>query len=81
MSETRSAKRFFKSHIFRIILAAAIIFATVFFPLVYAYPNAESENRKLIIVFIVFGCTLEVIAFVIVLHYMVYGKNFDRYGA
>lgn len=74
MSKTRSAKRFFKSHIFRIILAATIIFATVFFPLVYAYPNAESENRNLIIVFIVFGCALEVIAFVIVSHYTVYGK-------
>ncbi|MDE6966177.1 MAG: cell wall metabolism sensor histidine kinase WalK, partial [Clostridiales bacterium] len=75
MSETQSKiKRFLKSHIFRIILSATALFSTVFFPLVYAYPLAEKENRNLIIVFIVFAAAVEVMIFIIVSHYLVYGK-------
>ena len=75
MSETQSKIiRFLKSHIFRIILSATALFSTVFFPLVYAYPLAEKENRNLIIVFIVFAAAVEVMIFIIVSHYLVYGK-------
>ncbi|MCH5165244.1 MAG: hypothetical protein J1G01_02455 [Clostridiales bacterium] len=74
MKNVISAKRFFKSHIFRTILCAVLLFSTVFFPLVFAYPNAEQENRYLIIVFVSFACLVEILTYVLLLHYLVYGK-------
>lgn len=73
----KSIKRFFKSHIFRIIVAAAIMFSTVFFPLVYAYPTVDSESRGLVLVWVVFACVFELLAFILLTHFCVYAKIND----
>ena len=72
-----TVKRFFKSHIFRILVAFIVIFCTVFFPMYFAYPQADSEQRHIIIVLIVFVCMFEAIAYVLILHYLVYAKIGD----
>lgn len=69
-----TAKRFFKSHIFRITVAFIVIFCTVFFPMYFAYPQADSEQQNIIAVLVVFVCVLETIAYVLLSHYLVYGK-------
>lgn len=70
----KAVKRFFKSHIFRITLAAVIIFSTAFFPLVFAYPNVEEESRGLLLVSIIFACVFELLAFILIIHFCVYAK-------
>lgn len=67
-------KRFFKSHIFRIIAGSAILFSTLFFPLVYVYPYAESENRGLVLVLVIFACVFEILLYTLVTHFFVYSK-------
>lgn len=67
-------KRFFRSHILRAIAAAIILFSTVFFPLVFAYPNAADENKDLIIVIVIFACLFEVLAYILVMHYLIFSK-------
>lgn len=74
LSKKITAKRFFKSHIFRTTVAFLIVFSTVFFPMVYAYPQANSDQRKIIIVLISFSCAFEVIAYLLLVHFFVYGK-------
>lgn len=69
-----TAKRFFKSHIFRITIAALILFSTVFFPIVFAYPEQNAEMRGVFLVLIVFACLFEVLIFVLISHYLVYSK-------
>lgn len=51
-----------------------IEFSTAFFPMLFAYPQAESDQQKIIIVLIVFLCVFEIIAYVLISHYLVYGK-------
>lgn len=67
-------KRFFKSHIFRIIFCSIILFSTVFFPLVFLRPTADNEFDSLILVLIVFVCIFEITAFVLISHFFVYIK-------
>lgn len=67
-------KRFFKSHIFRSIIAAVVIFSTVFFPMIFAYPNTAVENRGVILVIVIFSCLFEVFVFILVTHLTVYVK-------
>lgn len=74
MSEKFTVKRFFKSHIFRIVVAFVAIFSTVFFPMVFAYPNADADSRNIIIVLIVFLCVFETIAYALISYFLVYGK-------
>lgn len=69
-----SVKRLLKSHIFRITIAAIVLFSTVFFPMVYSYGSADDESKKLIIVLIVFACAFELLAFILISHYAVYAK-------
>lgn len=64
-------KRFFKSHIFRITVFSVILFSTAFFPVVFAYPDANTENKLLTIVLIVFLCVTEVLLYIIVNHFIV----------
>ncbi len=70
-------KRFFKSHIFRSIIAAVVIFSTVFFPMIFAYPNTAVENRGVILVIVIFSCLFEVFVFILVTHLTVYVKISD----
>ena len=72
--EKVTVKRFFKSHIFRITLVFLIVFSTVFFPMVYAYPYADSEQRNIIIVLVVFSSVLEIIIYLLLAHFFVYEK-------
>lgn len=51
-----------------------MLFSTVFFPLVFAYPNAEETTQILIIVFVAISCFAEIIVYALVSHYLVYGK-------
>lgn len=74
MHKATAIKRFFKSHIFRIIIFAVALFSTVFFPLAFAYPNAEIENRNLIIVLVVFAAVAEIFSYVLLSHMMIFGK-------
>lgn len=75
MSDIRKKlKRFFTSHIFRDVITAIILFSTVFFPLVFAYPNAHREDKGVIIVAIVFSCLFETIAYILISHILVFGK-------
>lgn len=67
-------KRFLKSHILRIIIFAVAYFSTVFFPLVFSYPNSDTENRMLIIVLIVFLCILELLVYTLVNHFFIDNK-------
>lgn len=66
-------KRFFKSHIFRIIVFAVALFSTVFFPLMFAYPVADHILRCVIIVCVVLGSIAETAIFIAVTH-KVYAK-------
>ena len=72
-----TAKRFFKSYIFRIAVVFSVVFSTVFFPMVFSYPDADGEQRKIIIVLVVFLCVFEIIAYVLITHYFVYAKIGD----
>lgn len=72
--EKFTVKRFFKSHIFRITVAFLIVFSTVFFPMVFAYPSADGDQCKIIIVLISFSCVFEVISYAFLSHYLVYNK-------
>lgn len=74
MSVKSAVKRFLKSHIFRISVASLIMFSTVFFPLIFAYPQADSEQRNVITVLIVFMCLFEILAYSLISHYLIYGK-------
>lgn len=67
-------KRFFKSHIFRITVAFIVVFCTVFFPMYFAYPQADSEKRNIIIVLTVFVCIFEAIAYILISHYLIFAK-------
>ncbi|MDE6200911.1 MAG: HAMP domain-containing histidine kinase [Clostridiales bacterium] len=40
----------------------------------FAYPQADSEKRNIIIVLIAFGCAFEIIAYVLISHYLIYAK-------
>ncbi len=55
-------------------LAAIVLFSTVFFPLVFAYPNISRENRGVLIVIIVFSCVFEVLAYTLISHYLIHVK-------
>lgn len=69
MKNVRSVlKRFFKSHIFRSIVAAAILFSTVFFPMIFAYPNTAVENRGVVLVIVIFAFVFEVFVFILITH-------------
>lgn len=67
-------KRFFGSHIFRITVAAVILFSTVFFPLAFAYVDTPEDGRGVLIVIVVFTCLFELICFILVSHYFVFSK-------
>ncbi len=69
-----SAKRFFKSHIFRITVFTAIMFSTVFFPLYFALPHITEDSRIILIVVLLFGCVIETVAYSLIDHYFVYSK-------
>ncbi len=75
MSDKKTkVKRFFKSHILRIIIMAVILFSTVFFPLVFAYPDYAGQNKGVLIVIVIFSCVFELLIYVLVSHYLVYAK-------
>lgn len=61
-------KRFFKSHIFRIVVISAVVFSTVFFPLVFVYPQVKSEQRGIVIAVIAFACLFEVLIYALITH-------------
>lgn len=67
-------KRFLKSHIFRTSAVALILFATVFFPMMFAYPIATDDERSIVVVFVVFACVFEVLVYIFVSHYLVYTR-------
>ena len=67
-------KRFLKSHILHISVAALILFATVFFPMMFAYPPATGEERSIIVVFVIFACVFEVLVYIFVSHYFFYAR-------
>lgn len=73
-NENSSAKRFFKSHFFRMSVAFIVMFSTVFFPLVFVYPDADEVTGSIIVVLVVFSCVFEFIAYMLITHYFVYGK-------
>lgn len=70
-------KRFFKSHIFRIAVVFTVIFSTVFFPMYFAYPHANDEQRNIIIILVVFLSVFEIIVYTLLSHYFIYGKIND----
>lgn len=67
-------KRFFKSHIVRIIIASIVLFSTAFFPIVFAYPKLGAEMRGVFLVLIVFACLFEILSFVLISHFLIYSK-------
>ncbi len=67
-------KRFFKSHIFRSVAIFAVIFSTVFFPMVFIYPKVSPDLRGVIIVIVVFACVFEILAYILIMHYLVYSN-------
>ena len=71
---TSKAKRFFGSHIFRIVVYCLTLFSTVFFPMLFAYPAVAEESKGIIVVIVVFAAVLEVLAFALLTHYLVYAK-------
>lgn len=77
MAHKIEIKRFFKSHIFRIAAGALILFSTAFFPMVFWYPKISSDYRGVFIVVIVFACLFELIAFILITHYLVYARLSD----
>ncbi len=64
-------KRFLKSHILRASIAATVLFSTVFFPLVFAYPNISEENKGVLIVIVVFVCLFEALVYILLTHYLI----------
>lgn len=57
---------FFKSKIFLTALSAVILFSTVFFPLVFAYPSeAEPSKRCLVLIAVIFMSIFEIITYVL----------------
>lgn len=68
-------KRFVKSHIFRVIIGAVIIFSTVFFPMYYLYPTIDHvETQRVLIVVIIFAAAFETVVFLVISHFLVYGR-------
>ena len=61
-----------KSNAFRVIVGCTVVFSTVFFPMFFAYPELDETWRQILIVIIVFACILEMIAFILVSHYLIY---------
>ncbi len=74
MSNGASAKRFFKSHIFRACVMAVVMFSTLFFPLVFAFPNLDSNNRSVLVALVVFSCVFELLIYIVVIQLTVYSK-------
>lgn len=74
MAEKKRLKRLLKSYILRTVIVSVILFSTVFFPLYYVYPTLVPESRGVIVVVIVFSALLELIAYILFLHYAVYIK-------
>lgn len=70
-------KRFFKSHILRAALASIILFCTVFFPLVFAFPSASAEYQGVLIVIVVFTALLEIFSYILLTHYLITAKIND----
>lgn len=67
-------QRVFKSHIFRTIAAALILFSTMFFPLVFAYPSASLDIKGVIVVSVIFGSLFELILFILLNQFCIHAK-------
>lgn len=67
-------KRFYRSHIFRIIVGAACLFSTVFFPFVFAYPNVDGVMRIVVISCVVAASIAEITVFAVITHFCVYSR-------
>lgn len=74
MSNKSKLKRFFKSHIFRTAIGAIILFSTVFFPFMFAYPNADGSTKTVIAICVTLGVCIETVIFAVVTHYAIYKK-------
>lgn len=66
--------RILKSHIFRIFAECIVVFSTVFFPMFFAYPILDDNLKNILVVIIVFACIVEIIAFVLIVHFSIYSK-------
>ncbi len=75
MSDKQSkSKKFYRSHIFRIIVGAVCLFSTVFFPFVFAYPAVDRIMRAVIIGCVSAACVAETVIFAVVTHFCVYAR-------
>lgn len=61
-----------KSNAFRIVVGCVAIFSTVFFPMFFAYPMLDALWRQILVVIIAFASILEIIAFILISHYLIY---------
>ncbi len=45
-----------------------------FFPLVFAFPNLDSNNRSVLVALVVFSCVFELLIYIVVIQLTVYSK-------